>query len=98
MSREVKDRRNVVWALEGLAEAAQMNGTLRKATRLFGAAESIREARGMHVTAAEKPERELAIDTVRGELEEEAFVKEWSSGRALSLDDAVDYALEQTDE
>ena len=97
-SHEVKDRRNVVLSLEGLAEAAQMNGTLRKAARLYGAAESIREARGMQLIPTESSKRELAIATVRGELEKEAFVKEWSSGRALSLDDAVDYALAQTDE
>jgi non-specific serine/threonine protein kinase len=67
-------------------------GQLEQAARLLGAGEALREARGEMVTIASRNLYARVREGVRRRLGEEAFVKEWAAGFALSLDDAVTLA------
>jgi predicted ATPase/class 3 adenylate cyclase len=85
--------------LAGPAKAAAAEGSLHRAARLFGAAERTRETDAMsHLPARRLLYEHLYehhIDLVQSGLGDAAFVSEFDDGRAMSLETAVAYALEQ---
>jgi non-specific serine/threonine protein kinase len=80
--------------LELLAGAAVARGRLVRAARLFGAAESLREATaaGLDPNRSAPYARNLA--EVRAGLTEDEFTAAWSAGRKLGANQAVDEALD----
>jgi predicted ATPase/DNA-binding winged helix-turn-helix (wHTH) protein len=86
----------VMASLEGLACLAAATAAPRRAARLWGAAEALRQeiggARAVHMNVA----YERHVQPVRATLTTEAFDQAWNEGRAMSLDDAVRYALDRT--
>jgi non-specific serine/threonine protein kinase len=90
----VGDRPGVIVALEGLAALAGAMAPER-AARLWGAADGLREQIGNARTVPDNVVYELHTSQVRAALTAEASNQAWSEGRAMSLDDAVRYALEQ---
>jgi non-specific serine/threonine protein kinase len=98
LNREAGDRRGVARCPEGLAAAQPGRGPAagqRRAARLLGAAAALREAIGIPVSPLERPtfERAGAVARSAGEA---AYVTAWAEGRALSVDQALALALEQT--
>jgi hypothetical protein len=89
--------------LEGLARVAAAREQKERAARLFGAAEALREAAGAPFPSgaragtqpAERAAVEQHVATVRTALGSEAFAAAWAAGRAMTLDEAVAYALER---
>jgi DNA-binding NarL/FixJ family response regulator len=63
------------------------------ATRLFGAAEALRERHGIDVPPAERPRLERAIAAARARLAEAAFTTAWAAGRTLPMAVAITEAL-----
>src|SRR5471032_1796580 len=67
----------------------------RGAARLWGATEALRQemggARAVHMRVA----FERHVKPVRAILTDEAFDQAWNEGRAMSLDEAVRYALDE---
>ena len=86
--REVGDRQFTVYALALLARFAGAAGQAERAGRLWGAIEA-EEARGP-VGAWEREREQIASTVVMPSAEFEAGR---STGRSLSLDEAVEYAL-----
>jgi hypothetical protein len=66
-----------------------------RATRLFGAAEALCEANTWRLLSDSLIDRDRCVAVARARLGEAAFVAAWEEGRALSLDQAVAYALEE---
>ena len=91
-----KDKGSIASALEGIAVLASMQDDFRQAGRLYGAAEALRETIGMpHRPAAyERVNYEQNIAMVRTNLDEVTFAKAWAEGRAMTMEQAVAYALE----
>src|SRR5207247_10617883 len=84
--------------MSGEQAAERGGGTSRRfarGTRLFGAAEALRLATGAMIWAHDRPDHERCVAAAREILGEEAFAAAWAEGRALSLDAAVEYALEE---
>ncbi|HEV7663899.1 MAG TPA: tetratricopeptide repeat protein [Chloroflexota bacterium] len=79
--------------LEGFAALASANGRPRRAARLYGAAEALREITGAPLFDAERAEHDKSVKAVRQRLGERSLLGEWSAGRALALQDAVRFAL-----
>jgi non-specific serine/threonine protein kinase len=92
------NRPNVVESLEGLAGLASAAAAPRRAARLWGAADALRQemggTRSVHLSIA----FERHVKPVRAMLTTEAFDQSWDEGRAMSLDDAVRYALDEQGE
>jgi non-specific serine/threonine protein kinase len=65
------------------------------ATRLVGATEALSEAAGAPWTPAWREEVLQQTAAARAALGEEAFTCGWAAGRAMSLEQAVAYALEE---
>ena len=85
--------RNISYDLEGLATLASAQGQPERAARLFGAAESHREAMGTPLPPVDRAEYECSVVAVRAQLDEEAFQGAWAQGRTMTVEQALEYAL-----
>ncbi|HET9224324.1 MAG TPA: tetratricopeptide repeat protein, partial [Roseiflexaceae bacterium] len=92
--RDLGGRRMVPRCLEGLAEVAAARGRPERATRLFGAAEALRETLGAPLPPVERAPYDDGVNAARAQLDAAAFAAAWAAGRALRLDQAVAYGLE----
>jgi predicted ATPase/transcriptional regulator with XRE-family HTH domain len=81
-------------SLEGLAATAVARGQIERAVRLSGAAEALREAIGSFMSPAVQSMRESYLALARAQLDEATFEEAWEAGRAMSLKQAIMYALE----
>ena len=94
LCRELGFRRLAVDALEGMSAVFQGYGRPGKAARLWGAAETLREHLDAPLSPVERLECDRLIAAARAALGAEAFAAAWAEGRALSLEQALSYALE----
>ena len=92
---EIKPQIQIYDGLMGLAVVAALDGRSARATRLCGAAETLREAIGLSLLIWDHTpaDYEAQLNTARAELEEPAREAAWSEGRAMSPEEAVNYAL-----
>jgi predicted ATPase/DNA-binding SARP family transcriptional activator/DNA-binding CsgD family transcriptional regulator len=95
LCHEVGDRMIASEILEGLACSAGAKGEARRAARLFGAAEALREAIGYQQTPRHVALAEPFLEAGRSRLDEAAWEKAFTEGRAMGLDEAVEYALSE---
>jgi tetratricopeptide (TPR) repeat protein len=95
--QELGQRPAMAHELECLAfiAAASAHADAERAAALFGAAEALREALGAPMTAYERREYDHAVAQLRAQTDEVTLTAAWARGRALSLDEAVAYALQE---
>jgi predicted ATPase len=96
LSAEMGDRANLGYFLEGLAVVAGVRVEAKRSVCLFGAAEGLLEALEAPVYDYFEPNRSLYERTkaaMRSQLGEEAFEAAWAEGRAMTFEQAVEYAL-----
>jgi hypothetical protein len=93
--RDLGQREGIIQGLGGLAVAVAAHGQPERAARLFGAAEGLREGIGAPLPRADRAKQDRSITAVRAALGEEAFAAAWAGGRAMSLEQAVAFALEE---
>lgn len=93
--RELRDKVGTVYGLLGMAGVDTLQGRPARAGRLFGAADALRESIGHPLTPLERINYayESYLATVRGSLGEVAFDAAWTEGRAMSPEQAIEYAL-----
>lgn len=92
--RQAGDRSGMGWALAGLAGLARAEGEVVWAVRLLGSVATLREEAGAALWFLDRREFERHVMLAREELSPEVFDAAWAAGRALNLDQAVQYALE----
>ncbi len=99
IARELGDRLACVYYVWALGKVAVLRGEPVRAARLWGAAEALREYMGMSLSqfdlAHTDYERDLA--TARSSLDEKTWAVAWSVGRAMSPEQAIEYALSAED-
>jgi predicted ATPase/DNA-binding XRE family transcriptional regulator len=76
-----------------LGMVAAVTAKPEQGTRLFGAANAIRERKGWVDPAVELAQLEQAYAPARAQLSEEAFAAAWAAGREQPLDQAIAEAL-----
>jgi DNA-binding CsgD family transcriptional regulator len=84
---------SVINALEGMASLNGARGETPRAARLWGAAEAARELTGIALPPGELELHEGHLATARAQLGETAWEEAVAEGRAMSLDEAAEYAL-----
>jgi non-specific serine/threonine protein kinase len=84
----------VAHQLESLAMIATVQRQARRAAKLLGAAEALRETVASPMHDAEREEYDRAVVAVRDQLDAATFAAAWAAGRAMTLAEAVAYALE----
>jgi hypothetical protein len=91
--REIGDMGGSAWCLERLAEVAAARGQAEKAVRLVGAATALRASIGSVIDPVDQPENDRRRAALQAALGEASFAAAWEAGTAMSLDQAVAYAL-----
>jgi predicted ATPase/class 3 adenylate cyclase/TolA-binding protein len=90
--RELEDNRGIAHSLDGYALLACREQQPQRAARLWGAATSLREAIGLPRAPIEQNEYELNVAPMRVALGETAFTVAFEEGRAMTGEQAADYA------
>jgi predicted ATPase/serine/threonine protein kinase len=91
--RELGDRFFIVSSLHNLAEVACSQHDYERGAKLFGASEVLREMIGAPLPAEKRVNFERYANEARDVLGRADLKSAWSHGRAMSLDEAIDYAL-----
>ncbi len=94
------DRVGIAYSLLGLAGVAVSRGRPARAARLWGASEALREAIGFPLTpfARHHSDYEGSLAVARARLDEQSFAAAWSEGRAMTPEQAIEYALSEEEE
>jgi tetratricopeptide (TPR) repeat protein len=97
MSQEMGEARGIISGLDELARLAAAGGARERAARLWGAVEGLIEATGLSLPTLRDPEEhsERYRAACRAELGEAAWEVAYGEGRAMTLEEAVSYALEE---
>jgi hypothetical protein len=74
---------------------AGAQGRERRAALLSGAAERLFEILGASLPLVDRADHDHKMAAARAVLGEESFAAAWSEGKAMSLEQAVEYALEE---
>jgi ATP/maltotriose-dependent transcriptional regulator MalT len=76
--------------------AAQTNAPTR-AARLLGAGDALREAKGTPLSPGYQADYAPQIQSARTQLGAAAFAVSWAEGRAMTIQQTVEYALSASD-
>nr|MDQ5827315.1 LuxR C-terminal-related transcriptional regulator [Chloroflexota bacterium] len=79
--------------LHASAALASSQGRPARSARLWGAAESVRESIGASLSPVELSVYEPYIDAARTKLKGAAWEEAWAEGKAMTVEEAVEYAL-----
>ena len=97
VSAELGNETDVARFLEGLAAVAAAGGSIVRAARLWGAEEALLEKIevGVHTYVPDRSLHQSQIVAARARLGEAPFAAAWTEGRAMSPEQAVEFALGQ---
>ncbi len=82
-------------SMEGLATIALAMGSPIRAARLLSIADTLRQEAGEPRERRERAVYRRDVDSAKALLGDDAFEQAFREGRAMSLDDAVRYALDE---
>jgi predicted ATPase/DNA-binding SARP family transcriptional activator len=91
----IKGMVGTIWNLVSLADLACINRQPIRAATLLGASEKFCEITSSHLPQVRHEEYEHAISKARTQIDEAQFIQAWAKGREMSLDQAVEYALDE---
>jgi predicted ATPase/class 3 adenylate cyclase len=87
-------RAAIAHELECFASIAKAQEEDTRAARLFGAAAALREKINIAMTPFERGEYDREVSDLRANMDEATLVKAWSEGRAMTMEEAIAFALE----
>jgi DNA-binding CsgD family transcriptional regulator len=96
--KDVGDKWWIALCLEGMAGLAVAREQSARAARLFGAAWALRGTIGAPRPPAFRSYHDRNLATARDRLGEAAFEEAFSEGRAMSAEQAIEYALSEEEE
>jgi predicted ATPase/class 3 adenylate cyclase len=91
--QKIGHRAAIAHELECFAFIAKIQEEDKRAARLFGAAEILRENINIPMNPSERVEYDREVNDLRANMDEATFAKCWSEGRALTMEQAIEYAL-----
>jgi tetratricopeptide (TPR) repeat protein len=94
LHQERGNRHGVVEALLGFAGVAAARGDSARAARLFGASDDLLKMQKLPLWPAEQADYDRNFNLARKGIDEAAWQAAWREGQAMSVDEAVAYALE----
>ena len=96
--QEAGNRGAIANQLECFAFLAIAEEEPHRAAKLLGAAEALRDKAQSSMTDLEQVEYDQSVARLRAMLAETEFKALWAEGRAMTLDKAIQYALERANE
>jgi predicted ATPase/DNA-binding XRE family transcriptional regulator len=94
--RAMDDQKHTAICLVGLAGIAYGVGRAERAVRLCGAAEALSQANSVQMPPSDRLEYGRMVAATRSELEQDRFTRSWQEGRAMSTEQAIEYALQES--
>ena len=95
LSRQLKHTHGVAFHLHVAASLAGSQKQPIRSARLWGAAEALREVIGASLSPHERYTYEPYIEAARAQLDEVAWEAAWTEGRAMTPEEAIEYALSE---
>ncbi|HLI47220.1 MAG TPA: tetratricopeptide repeat protein [Chthonomonas sp.] len=96
LRRQIGDKHGFGWSLLAFAELEAASGRYERAARLFAAAKKT-FSHGSPLTPSEKRDYEAHLRQTEEALGEALFTRYYRDGEALSLEEAIAYALEENE-
>ena len=96
LCQRLGDRRGVAWHLVSMAGIEVDKARADRAARLLGAAAAVLEALGSPLPPPQQREYDRTQEQTQALLGERTFATLFAQGRAMSLEQAVAYALEES--
>ena len=93
LSKEWEDKRGIAGGLEALAEVVGSGDRGEQAARLYGAVEVLRETINFPLQASYRADYDRSVAALRDGMDEEAFTAAWAEGRAMTVEEAIEFAL-----
>ena len=84
---------DITYAVEERAALAMAENAPPRAARLAGAAQAVREGMSAILPPKQRRTHEQTVAAARAALGEDAFTEAWDAGRAMTLEQAAEYAL-----
>jgi len=97
-SQHLGRKQQIIESLEGMASLAGALGEATRAAHLRGAAEAAREVISFALSPGERALHEPYLAAARSALGEAGWEEALAEGRAMSLEEAAEYALAREDE
>jgi DNA-binding NarL/FixJ family response regulator len=97
LSRNLHDHIVSHDSLEGLAVLACVQGRYDHAALLLGATDALRRTMGRRLSVRREGYQERYVIAARAGLGDAAFATAWAQGQAMTLEQAVEYALRVTE-
>ena len=94
VSEEIEDKISIGIALSILAVLANAVGDVKKAARLFGAAQAIHNAVGFKIEKSDRKFIDPCLTEARTAIGDEAFDAAHAEGRQLSIEEAIAFVRE----
>jgi predicted ATPase/uncharacterized protein HemY len=93
LNQELGNLQRTAEVLTGIGTVAGIQGELEKAARLFGFAEALVQQAGASLPPSDLNNYLTQKETVRSQVGDESFMASWLAGQAMTLEEAVAYAL-----
>jgi tetratricopeptide (TPR) repeat protein len=87
-------RLGIACCLVGLAVVASAEGQPERAARLFGAAAALLDTIKATLAPADRSDYERSVAALRAQLGAQQFAAAWADGQALTLEQAIAYAID----
>jgi predicted ATPase/DNA-binding SARP family transcriptional activator len=92
-NQELGHQIGITAAIAGLAELAQAVGKFSRAAQLCGIIEGRLAVLSLPLYITDQVEFNRGISVLRSRLDEKTYAKFWTKGKAMSLDEAIAFAL-----
>jgi len=92
-NKRFRYRQGTAENLAGLGAIATCLGQFEVAVKLFGAAEALLDAIGTDLGPADLEQYRQAAAAAKAQLDETAYAQAWAVGRALTWEQAIDFAF-----
>jgi predicted ATPase/class 3 adenylate cyclase len=93
IARNLGNRWALPYVMKILADVLLLEGEPAATARLFGAAESAREALGITLDPADQAELDSSLERLRAATDAEVIKREWALGYQTQVWQAIDFAL-----
>jgi predicted ATPase/class 3 adenylate cyclase len=88
-------RAAVAHQLESIAFICKALEKVERALRLFGAAQALREKIQIDMTAQEREVYEKEVADLKANMDEKEFASLWAGGRSMTMEEAIELAMEE---